>query len=130
METHLTAMHLAPNEAYVRVLRRISAYAGPTAFMQAVAGQMPTENQSRGRVFELAFCEVLKREGVMPFYYQVRFTLRPIIDFDILLFERPSSPWSFSLKTSFRERWKQAYLEAIVLKSFYPRSKVPHSDAA
>ena len=120
MDTRLTEIHLTAADVYLDVIANINGYTGAIAFMQGIAANMPTSNQSRGRVFELAFCEILKRESITPFYYQVRFTPRPIIDFDVLLYQAPDRPWSFSLKTSFRERWKQSYLEAVILKNTYP----------
>lgn len=118
MDSILTASLRLP--AYLSVLSGISQYTGPAAFMRQIEARLPQQNNARGHIFERAFCEVLLREGIGPVYYQVRFTLRPIVDFDVLIFEPPGTPWSFSLKTSFRERWKQSYLEAVLLRNFYP----------
>lgn len=119
-----TALDGLPTTApYQELLQAVPSYTAPSAFMRLVEANMPAGNQQRGRIFELAFCEILKREGITPFYYQVRLALRPIIDFDVLLFQEPNLPWCFSLKTSFRERWKQSYLEAVILKGLYPAAK-------
>ena len=123
MDTQLTEMQWTRGDVYPDIIADIDEYTTPAAFMRDIEANLPRENQRRGRVFELAFCEILKQESITPFYYQVRFTPRPIIDFDVLLYQSPNRPWSFSLKTSFRERWKQAYLEAVILKNTYPAAR-------
>ena len=123
MDTRLTEVQWTKADVYKDIIACVDEYTTPVAFMRDVEANMPMSNQSRGRVFELAFCEILKQEIITPFYYQVRFTPRPIIDFDVLLYQEPNCPWSFSLKTSFRERWKQSYLEAVILKNTYPAAR-------
>lgn len=53
----------------------------------------------------------------MPFFLQAQVTFVPNVDFDIVLFkEMQRSPIGISLKTSLRERYKQADLEVVALK--------------
>ena len=123
MESLLIGSEIGSLDRYLKLIADIDAYGSPSDFMGQVAARLSSSASSRGRFFELALCEVLKQEGVTPFYYQVRFTPRSIIDFDVLLYQSPNRPVSFSLKTSLRERWKQSYLEAVILKGVYPAAR-------
>ena len=123
MESLLIGSQIGSLDRYLKMVADIDAYRSPSDFMGQVAERLSSSASSRGRLFELALCEVLKQEGVTPFYYQVRFAPRSIIDFDVLLYQSPNRPVSFSLKTSLRERWKQSYLEAVILKGVYPAAR-------
>lgn len=65
---------------------------------------------------------LLYREGIKPFYTQAKVTYVPNIVYDAILYNQ-SQPVSLSLKTSLRERYKQADLEAVALKYVHRRSK-------
>lgn len=70
-----------------------------------------------GKVFEAIIETCLYREGILPMFLQAQVTFVPNVDFDIVLFkEEQHSPIGISIKTSLRERYKQADLEAIALK--------------
>ena len=75
-----------------------------------------------GNVFEFIIYTLLFREGIKPFYTQAQVAFVPNVNFDALLYCQ-SAPVSLSLKTSLRERYKQADLEAIALKYVHRRSK-------
>ena len=75
-----------------------------------------------GRMLEYLICETLKREGIIPFYYQAKFKLVPNIDFDLVCYH-PSRPVVLSAKVSLRERYKQAVLEGFILGQVYRDSK-------
>lgn len=75
-----------------------------------------------GSVFELIIYSLFYREGLLPFYTQAKVTYVPNVIFDAILYNR-SQPISISLKTSLRERYKQADLEAIALKYVHRRAK-------
>ena len=75
-----------------------------------------------GNVFEYIIYTLLYREGIKPFYTQAKVAFVPNVNFDALLYCK-SAPVSLSLKTSLRERYKQADLEAIALKYVHRRSK-------
>ena len=82
-----------------------------------------TDNPSvNGRIFEYLICETLAREGIVPFYYQAQFTLVPEADFDIVLYDE-RFPVVLTMKTSLRERYKQAVLEGLALARVYPRAQ-------
>lgn len=68
-----------------------------------------------GKIFELIIETLLYREGILPYYIQARAAFVPNVDFDVLLYAE-SEPVCLSIKTSLRERYKQADLEAVALK--------------
>lgn len=75
-----------------------------------------------GNIFEYIIYTLLYREKITPFYTQAQVAFVPNVNFDALLYCK-SAPVSLSLKTSLRERYKQADLEAIALKYVHRRSK-------
>lgn len=75
-----------------------------------------------GNVFEYIIYTLLYRENIRPFYTQAQVAFVPNVNFDALLYCK-SAPVSLSLKTSLRERYKQADLEAIALKYVHRRSQ-------
>ncbi len=84
------------------------------AYLAAYGG-----NRNRnGRIFEGLILESLFRLGVSPVYYQATVRFIPSVKYDILLYH-PTTPVALSCKTSLRERWKQADLEALALKQVY-----------
>lgn len=93
-------------------------------------GEMYRKYQSKGydspsingRIFELLIAETLAQADVTPFYYQANFQLVPNADFDILLYD-PREPVILTMKTTLRERYKQADLEGLVLKQVYRHAK-------
>lgn len=85
--------------------------------------QYPNESASlNGKFFELIIYTLLFREGIRPFYTQAKIAFVPNIQYDTILFNN-SQPISLSLKTSLRERYKQADLEAIALKYVHRKAK-------
>lgn len=75
-----------------------------------------------GYIYECAIGETLVREGLVPLYYQASLTHVEEANFDWFLYH-PSTPIAISCKTSLRERWKQAALEAMALKAVFPLAK-------
>ena len=82
----------------------------------------PSKPSVNGRVFEFMICETLKREGIVPFYYQAKFTQVPNADFDIVCYHAVR-PVVLSAKVSLRERYKQADLEGFALRQVYRSAK-------
>ena len=72
--------------------------------------------------FRLIIYSLLYREGIRPFYTQAKVAFVPNVNYDALLYNQ-SAPVSLSLKTSLRERYKQADLEAVALRYIYRRAK-------
>ena len=76
-----------------------------------------------GKMFELIMATLFIREGLLPLYLQARVAFVPNIEFDSLLYSHECGPVACSLKTSLRERYKQADLEAIALKYVHRKAK-------
>lgn len=98
---------------------RTIAYSTPHEYVQkywnayqACSGKNASVN---GKIFELIIETLLYREGILPYYIQAKAAFVPNVDFDVLLYAE-SEPVCLSIKTSLRERYKQADLEAVALK--------------
>jgi hypothetical protein len=85
-------------------------------------GEPGTNQQSRGAAFELLFSILLIREGVCPFYTQAEVVFVPNAKFDVLIYSAQGDIVTVSLKTSLRERWKQADLEAFAVRQVHRNS--------
>lgn len=81
-----------------------------------------SNNSLNGNIFELIVYTLLYREGILPFYVQASVAFVPGVVYDTILYSR-EKPISLSLKTSLRERFKQADLEAIALKYVHRKSE-------
>ena len=80
-------------------------------------------NQSlNGAIFENLIAYILAYEGIEYIYEQAEIAFVPNAIFDIL-FYNPDQPYTLSLKTTLRERWKQADLEAYALKNVLKNAK-------
>lgn len=75
-----------------------------------------------GRIFEYMICETLAWKGLVPFYYQAKFSLVPKTVNLILSFTM-NDTLSFFLLKRVRERYKQADLESLALKQVYRNAK-------
>lgn len=81
---------------------------------------------TNGKIFEYIIHSLLYREGIVPFYTQAKVTFVPAINYDTILYKEENGlhiPYCLSLKTSLRERWKQADLEGEALKNVHRKSK-------
>jgi len=76
-----------------------------------------------GKIFEYIIATLLIRENIFPIYLNARVAFVPNINYDILLYSTDRGPICLSAKTSFRERYKQADLEAIAMKYVHRRSQ-------
>jgi len=101
---------------------------GPSAYMRESWHRYvelhPHEDVgTNGKFFELCLATLLVREGIIPFYMQARVAFVPNISYDFILYTRDSGPVCISAKTTLRERYKQADLEAVALKYVHRRAK-------
>ena len=85
-------------------------------------------NSLNGNIFEAIVITALIKEEILPIYTQTNLEFVPNVDYDIVLFPKKedgevdvSAPIVLSLKTSLRERYKQADLEGLALKDVYKR---------
>lgn len=80
-------------------------------------------NSLNGNIFEAILSTVLYRENIKPFYLQTTVTYVPNVAFDILLYNKKDEITALSLKTSCRERYKQADLEGMALRNVHRTAK-------
>ena len=78
---------------------------------------------TNGKYFELCIATLLIREGLTPFYMGARITFIPNVVYDFILYSPDNGPICISAKTSLRERYKQADLEALALKNVHRKSE-------
>lgn len=76
-----------------------------------------------GKIFEYIIATLLIREKIFPIFMNAKVAFVPNINYDLLLYTSDQGPICLSAKTSFRERYKQADLEAIALKYVHRKSK-------
>jgi hypothetical protein len=76
-----------------------------------------------GKVFEELIAISLIRSGVFPFYMQAKVAFIPNVNYDFIVYTNNLGPISLSVKTSLRERYKQADLEAVAIKYIHRNSK-------
>ncbi|MGD9595548.1 MAG: hypothetical protein AB7U80_01960 [Wolinella sp.] len=81
------------------------------------------ENSTNGKVFEHIISALLLRKNILPFYLQAKVAFVPNVDYDFLFYSREKGPIVISAKTTLRERYKQADLEAIALKYVHRKAE-------
>ncbi len=83
-----------------------------------------TQNNSlNGQIFELIIATLFVKEGLLPLHLQAQVAFVPNVKFDVVLYSNETGPIGLSLKTSLRERYKQADLEAIALKYVHRKAE-------
>lgn len=80
-------------------------------------------NSLNGIIFELIIATLFVKEGIVPLHLQAQVTFVPNVTFDAVLYTNESGPIGLSLKTSLRERYKQADLEAVALKYVHRKAE-------
>jgi len=80
---------------------------------QATGGRTSNLN---GKMFEYILASLCIREGILPTYLSAKVAFVPNVIFDIMFYSKERGPICWSVKTSLRERYKQADLESIALK--------------
>ncbi len=73
--------------------------------------------------FKLTIATLFIREKLLPLHLQAQLAFVPNAIYDLMLITSNNNPIGFSLKTSLRERYKQADLEALVLKNVHRKSE-------
>lgn len=77
----------------------------------------------RGKFFELLIASALIKNQVLPFFWQAQLEFVPLANFDLVVYTIEHGPIVLSLKTSIRERYKQAEFEAQAMKDVHRRAK-------
>lgn len=80
-------------------------------------------NSLNGNIFETIIATCLYRENILPMFLQAKVAFVPNVDFDIILYTQEQYPIALSLKTSVRERYKQADLEGVALKYVHRKAR-------
>ncbi|MCC8073192.1 MAG: hypothetical protein LIO62_03610 [Clostridiales bacterium] len=80
-------------------------------------------NSLNGNIFELIMSSLLVKENIKPMYLQESVAFVPNVIYDVILYSSENYPISLSLKTSLRERYKQADLEAVALKYVHRKAE-------
>ncbi|MEC5395917.1 hypothetical protein [Bergeyella sp. RCAD1439] len=73
-------------------------------------------NNLNGKIFEYILATLCVREGILPIYMSAKVAFVPNVIYDLMFYTTERGPICWSVKTSLRERYKQADLEAIALK--------------
>ena len=90
----------------------------------AAQGKSPSSIGSMGgRWLEWAVLVALREKKLTPAYWQAEFACVPNAFNDVLLWSKEYGPVILSCKTSLRERYKQADLEAVALRQHFPNAK-------
>jgi hypothetical protein len=76
-----------------------------------------------GAWLEFSTLVALHDRKLTPAYYQAELSAVPDAIYDVMLWSKEHGPIVLSCKTSLRERYKQADLEAVALRKAYPKSK-------
>jgi len=77
-----------------------------------------------GGVFQALIERALLAHGIQPIYCQAQMAFIAVAVYDIIVYTEERGPVNLSLKTTIRERWKQADLEGAALKNVHKRAKV------
>lgn len=73
-------------------------------------------NNLNGKIFEYILATLFVREKILPSYLSAKVAFVPNVVYDLMIYTDERGPICISAKTSLRERYKQADLEAIALK--------------
>ncbi|MBK8434807.1 MAG: hypothetical protein IPL28_27460 [Chloroflexi bacterium] len=105
----------------------INDFSIPSEFVNAMWAKYESypqkSNSLNGGVFEAILATAMLLNGLSPIYVQAKVVFVPNVFFDFILYSTECGPISISAKTSLRERYKQADLEAISLKYVHRKSK-------
>lgn len=101
-------------------------YSKPSEYVQLYWNKyLSTDNRNanlNGKVFEYILATLCIREGIVPLYMSAKVAFVPNVIYDIMFYTAEKGPVCWSVKTSLRERYKQADLESIVLKQVHRKA--------
>jgi len=79
--------------------------------------KVPDMNSNlNGKIFEYILATLCVRESILPLYLSAKVAFVPNVIYDLMFYTTERGPICWSVKTSLRERYKQADLESIALK--------------
>ena len=85
-------------------------------YWQAYHKHPERNNNLNGKIFEYVLATLFVRENILPLYMSAKVAFVPNVIYDLMFYTTERGPICISAKTSLRERYKQADLEAIALK--------------
>ncbi|MEM6803613.1 MAG: hypothetical protein AAF696_19570 [Bacteroidota bacterium] len=98
----------------------ITEYTSPSTYInqfweeyESIEGRSPGLN---GKMFEYILASLCIRENILPLYMSAKVAFVPNVIYDLMFYTAERGPICWSVKTSLRERYKQADLESIALK--------------
>ncbi len=102
------------------------SYTSPSQYVDSYWQQYlkhpETNNNLNGRIFEFILATLFVREGIFPLYLSAKVAFVPNVIYDLMFYSQERGPVCISAKTSLRERYKQADLEAFALKNVHRRA--------
>jgi len=119
-QTEIIIRELIPN---IHVDAQLPASAFIEKYWEKYQLEYPSINSLNGTVFEELIAISLVRKGITPFYLQANIAFIPNVDYDFVIYCEDIGPLVLSAKVSLRERYKQADLEAVVLKNIHRKSE-------
>lgn len=75
-----------------------------------------------GKIFEYILATLCLRENLLPFHLNTKVAFVPNVNYDLMFYCSDRGPICWSIKTSLRERYKQADLESMALKQVHRRA--------
>jgi hypothetical protein len=101
-------------------------YERPTQYIQtywhAYQSRNDANNNLNGKIFEYILATLCVRENLLPLFLSAKVAFVPNVIYDLMFYTAERGPICISAKTSLRERYKQADLEAIALKYVHRKS--------
>ena len=95
-------------------------YSSPSEYVKIywdAYSKVPDMNSNlNDKIFEYILATLCVREEILPFYPKAKLSLGPNVIYDLMFYSAERGPICWSVKTSLRERYKQADLESIALK--------------
>jgi hypothetical protein len=99
----------------------------PSKYVEFIWSKAEKDNRLtrdvRGKFFELVIASCLIKNEILPFFWQAQLEFVPLANFDLVVYTEERGPVVLSLKTSIRERYKQAEFEAQAMKDVHRRAK-------
>ena len=87
-----------------------------STYWEAFKNHPEGNNNLNGKIFEYILATLFVRENILPLYLSAKVAFVPNVIYDLMFYTTERGPICISAKTSLRERYKQADLEAIALK--------------
>lgn len=109
---------------WAKRVQKLSPAAYVKECWEVYKSQYPTPSANiNGKIFEFILCTLLYGKGILPLYVNAKVAFVPNVIYDIMIYCKEHGPIALSAKTSLRERYKQADLEAVALKYVNRRSR-------